>query len=319
MLFDKIDNRLNGFDDIYQKKIYERLRDASPRQTRINFANHLTSIVVFLGAIMATCVCYYLNLFELALIINSAAVVFFILLVKAIFVVPQDIFNLKEINSIFLPDLCKCFGLSFDEHPEGDITFDFAMLGAMDGFEPSYVKYGMAGMDSGFSIEVNYGRWRRQFQLIDPQNKEFQDLDGLLIKVSFPKEVKGRTYIFSNSSLMGNFRSPETLNCQRVYLECPEFEEQHLVYSTDQVEARYILTPSFMDRISSLQRINAVGDFRIAISSKGVFIFLVNVDGFFNGSCYRLTSENFIKFYIHNISTIFKVVDMLELEKNTKI
>jgi hypothetical protein len=38
-----------------------------------------------------------------------------------------------------------------------------------------------------------------------------------------------------------------------VKLESVEFENKFVVYSNDQVEARYILTPSFMERLVKLQ------------------------------------------------------------------
>jgi hypothetical protein len=39
---------------------------------------------------------------------------------------------------------------------------------------------------------------------------------------------------------------------EKVSLEDPDFDKRFDVYSSDQVEARYVLTPTFMERISEL-------------------------------------------------------------------
>jgi hypothetical protein len=43
-------------------------------------------------------------------------------------------------------------------------------------------------------------------------------------------------------------------NLEKVKLESIDFENRFIVYSNDQVEARYILTPSFMERLVKLEK-----------------------------------------------------------------
>lgn len=82
---------------------------------------------------------------------------------------------------------------------------------------------------------------------------------GLFVKTDFNKHFNGETYVLPDTAekLLGGFgRWLQELNFtrpDRVQLESPDFERQFAVYSTDQVEARYILTPSLMERIINLR------------------------------------------------------------------
>lgn len=81
---------------------------------------------------------------------------------------------------------------------------------------------------------------------------------GLLFHADFNKEFNGRTYVRKDisESLFGKVgRSLQRLTTKAslVTLENPEFEKRFVVHSTDQVEARYILTPAIMEAIIELQ------------------------------------------------------------------
>ena len=69
----------------------------------------------------------------------------------------------------------------------------------------------------------------------------FLDCDGVLADFD-----AGALNFFKKLGQMGK--------TQRVKLEGPVFEKAFEVYSTDQVEARFILTPDFMERLIGLER-----------------------------------------------------------------
>jgi hypothetical protein len=78
---------------------------------------------------------------------------------------------------------------------------------------------------------------------------------GILFIADFNKKFPGETIVLPDVSenILGGFGSfLQSLNYARpqlVKLEDPDFEKNFVVYSTDQVEARYILSPAFMQRI----------------------------------------------------------------------
>lgn len=79
---------------------------------------------------------------------------------------------------------------------------------------------------------------------------------GLFAHADFNKEIKGRTFIlpeharkdFNKHGLdMGNLGETKL-----VKLENPEFEKIFKVFGTDQIESRYILTPTMMEAIVNI-------------------------------------------------------------------
>lgn len=74
---------------------------------------------------------------------------------------------------------------------------------------------------------------------------------GVFISSSFNKYFKSKTLVLPNrsSTFFQRLRRKLFDKPQRVNLENPEFERNFIVLSGDQVEARYILTPSLMERI----------------------------------------------------------------------
>lgn len=84
--------------------------------------------------------------------------------------------------------------------------------------------------------------------------------EGILLIADFHKHFHGRTFIFPDKAekLFGNFgrflqkmggRSKTDL----IRMEDPEFEKAFAVYSTDEIEARYILSTAMMRRILNIR------------------------------------------------------------------
>ena len=78
---------------------------------------------------------------------------------------------------------------------------------------------------------------------------------GLLCSADFNKHFKGRTFVSTDlaENMFGRFgqmlQSKNNSKGHLVKLEDPDFEKYFAVYSTDQIEARYILSTSLMHRI----------------------------------------------------------------------
>lgn len=86
--------------------------------------------------------------------------------------------------------------------------------------------------------------------------------NGIMLIADFNKHFRGRTYVRTDvaEKFMGNFgrvfqkASVSLSSDQLVQLEDPEFEKEFAVYASDQVEARYILSPALMKRMLELKR-----------------------------------------------------------------
>jgi hypothetical protein len=77
--------------------------------------------------------------------------------------------------------------------------------------------------------------------------------DGLLVEIELHRDTHAVTAVVSDEGAFGNFRDRMKANGrQRVRLEDPVFEKVYEVYGDDQIAARALLNPAFMERLLAL-------------------------------------------------------------------
>lgn len=143
-------------------------------------------------------------------------------------------------------------------------------------------------------------------------NQKTTIFKGLFIITSVNKSFSSTTYILPNSWLKFLNHLPHYLN--RVVLEDPKFENEFDVYSNNQIEARYLLTPSFMER---LLRIDKKYQIRCCFLNKQMLIAIKLKDSFFPSL--QLTeplSYEVIKQIHDQFNIIFSIIDDLKLDIN---
>lgn len=86
-------------------------------------------------------------------------------------------------------------------------------------------------------------------------NNQTTILEGVVIKIDMNKDFEGCTVI--RPRLPGYRDKHDDLKrakMSEVKLEDPEFDKKFIVYSTDQIEARYLITTSFMERFKAVEK-----------------------------------------------------------------
>jgi hypothetical protein len=141
---------------------------------------------------------------------------------------------------------------------------------------------------------------------------------GLFFIGDFNKHFQGRTYVWSEHNPQLNFLnklfSSFAWNLAKVKLESSEFENRFIVYSTDQVEARYILTPSFMERLSKLQ--DMMGQ-KTAFSfvNTNIYVAVPIKDDLFEPSVFSANDYNTISDYYNTVQMVLGIIDELKLNQ----
>ncbi len=139
------------------------------------------------------------------------------------------------------------------------------------------------------------------------------------------KEYLGQTVIsFSlnknfNSSTMVVSKSYITVTeLERVKLEDIKFESIFDIYSDNQVEARYLLTTSFMNRLIKLSKFFGSKSMECIFDNNKLFIRVSGEKSLFNsGSIYQ--PVNFVedsKILLKEMNIIFNIVDSLKISHN---
>lgn len=134
---------------------------------------------------------------------------------------------------------------------------------------------------------------------------------GFLFIADFHKDFQGRTTIFRNSLIKLSFTG------SRVKLENPDFEKAFDVYSTDQVEARYLLSTSMMERLLALDR-EFNKNITISFLDSKILIAIPESKNHFEASIWKSFNDlNQLQSDFRTIRALVNIVE--ELNLNTRI
>ncbi|MEM8796064.1 MAG: DUF3137 domain-containing protein [Pseudomonadota bacterium] len=183
---------------------------------------------------------------------------------------PVRAFKLR-VKSGLLSKIAAGFGLTYDTNP-GDT-----------GLEDRFRDIELVPYYSSFKSEDRFqGDFRgipldlvechmEKMRFTGKRARRVTTFRGLLGRLAFKKRFRGRTLITNDQGLFNSFRFVGG-NLGRVKLEDPVFEGVFEVYSTDQVEARYLLTPAFMERLVELSALFKHATVRVAFDAGDLLI-----------------------------------------------
>lgn len=171
------------------------------------------------------------------------------------------------------------------------------------------------------------------------QIRYIYDFKGLIIKIQMKKKFTGQTIVGETGKIKRQGRFEE------VNLESISFMKRRKVYSTDQIEARYLLTTAFMERldeladnfnyssidgnrlsdeersariaVSSILGDNSDSDVSAAFVGGFIYLFVPTKKDFFEVDTKKslLNSKQFYNIY-NEIFSILDIIEFLKLDKN---
>ncbi|HEY1751570.1 MAG TPA: DUF3137 domain-containing protein [Caulobacteraceae bacterium] len=131
---------------------------------------------------------------------------------------------------------------------------------------------------------------------------------GQLFCLARPRRLASQTVVLRNSGWMNRFECPHGLKA--VGLEDPVFNKAFAVFGSDQVEAREILTPDFMQQLDELERVYAGGHIRCAFDETQLLIALEGPDRFQIGGMFSsLVQRARVEAIARNLEQVFKLID----------
>ena len=139
---------------------------------------------------------------------------------------------------------------------------------------------------------------------------------GLLIKLNVAKNFKGKTIITADGGFVKNFFNEMGQELEYIKLEDPEFENVFEVYSDDQVDARYLLTTSFMERLIDIRKVFNSDTMKCSFFDRSLFMAVPLEKNMFEPGPIN-KPEDFIddaKSLLKEIQAIFEISDTLKLD-----
>lgn len=132
--------------------------------------------------------------------------------------------------------------------------------------------------------------------------------EGILLHIEYPDRFLGRTILARSGTWKWGKRSWKDL--QEVKLVSVELDKAFTVYSSDQVEARALLTPDRMERLIALERFFAGGKLRGIFEADHLTVALEAGNQFEIGSMFQtLVNAAHYKKALHELGLVCDLID----------
>ena len=131
------------------------------------------------------------------------------------------------------------------------------------------------------------------------------------------KKFEGKTVVLKDSGWLNLFKKigwPE-----RVKLEDVSFERQFEVFSDNQIEARYLLTTAFMERMSEVKKAFQGKNIQFSFFNNKLLIAIETNHNMFEVSSLfrRATNRKMIDRAFEQFASVTEIIDILRLNSKT--
>jgi hypothetical protein len=165
--------------------------------------------------------------------------------------------------------------------PDAPSVQTFRELGLVPSFDAAEFEDYSSGERAGCGFELNEADLKRRHKSSKGRDTYRTCFRGQFLCVRAPIRFLGVTVVLRDVSL------PPGRELKRVRLVDPRFEEVFEVYSNDQVEARYLLPPDFMERLLAFEALQHGKRAQAAFAGGELLISMRGGDLFEAGSMFK--------------------------------
>ena len=217
----------------------------------------------------------------------------------------------EKIKEKIMPTVCSCFeNLRWltpkeQENANGSILLASYLI-------DSYTSESFDDIFEGKHNGVGYTIVESEFSTGSGKNRRTV-FDGVVVILDMNKKFTGNTIIRPDSFT----HSSPAKNLRHTTLEDVVFEKKFDVYTNDEVEARYLITPSFMERLNKMKVAFSADKISCAFYDKYLLVGLhTSKDLFSLGSLFKPVddSKQFFTMY-EEIVSIIKLIEHFKLNQ----
>ena len=172
----------------------------------------------------------------------------------------------SKIKEKIMPIVCSCFdNLTWSEFlcDDGSIIKD-------SGVVPNFTREDYDDIFTGSHRDVRIKIIESEFEIGSGKNRRTV-FKGAIVRLDMNKNFSSHTVIAPDSI----FHSVPVNGLRHTVLEDTNFEKKYDVFTNDEVDARYLMTPSFMERLKAVQTAFKADKFRCAFYKDCLFIALL--------------------------------------------
>lgn len=213
-----------------------------------------------------------------------------------------------KIKEKIMGKVCKCFGnMTWYDYYNGNHRF-FSESGAI----PAYTNVDDDDVFIGTYKDVNILVAESEYEVGNGKDRSTV-FKGVVIKLDMNKNFNGHTVVCSDTLM---HKSPLP-SLKRTELEDVEFEKKYDVFTNDPVDARYVLTPTFMDKIKNIEVAFSCKKIRCAFYQESLVIAMTTKTDLFSiGSLIRPVADTKqFEDLLNQFVSILALIDILKLNE----
>jgi len=223
----------------------------------------------------------------------------------------------EDVKSKFMPVICGFYGNMTYTLSRPSSVEDFYMGQIFPQFNRKEVEDFIEGEYRGVKLNLH------ETKLIQRQRKSNATVfRGLVLELELKKQFNGKTLLKKDEGSVGNFfRGEDFVGLKRTPLEDPEFEKIFQVFTGDPVEARFVLTTAFMERLLALARLRSPAGtptVECVFELNKMIISIPSQQNLFEPKSIRKTAlqTDDIHSFLAEMKDIFLLVDTLKVNRN---
>ncbi|KCZ93269.1 DUF3137 domain-containing protein [Hyphomonas johnsonii] len=219
----------------------------------------------------------------------------------------------KEAKALLVTPVARQFELGFNAEPgQVDSIHKLREIGIVPAWDRDSYEDLVTGQRKGVDFELFEAHLEERRQSTDAKGRTRTHwvtvFRGQCLRFAFDKTFYGRTLVTRDAGFFNRFGGGKGM--QKAALEDPEFEKIFEVYTTDQVESRFLLTPDLMQKLVDMEKAFHGGKLKCCFDEGELFITLQGSDLFEPGSMFkRLDDPERVRELLKDFAAVFNIID----------
>lgn len=227
----------------------------------------------------------------------------------------------KKSKSKIMPLMLQYFE-GFNYQYKKTILVDIAQTRLIDTYDGREGDDYFEGVYQNVPIKVSEEKFTQRklvYRNNKPHYENIEVFHGVLILLDMNKNFSGQTIVLQDKGFLNVFSkvNRDLKDLSNVKLEDSVFEKEFEVFASDQIEARYLLTTAFMERMLKLRAAYHADKIEFSFLNNQLFIALeTNRDMFEPTSLFKTClNKKLVEEAYLQIVSIFAIIDILSLDK----
>ena len=226
----------------------------------------------------------------------------------------RDVTNLKrEAKTLIVDPVARQFNLDFNATPGGvESIYRHRDIGIVPKWDRAGFEDRLTGRRRDVDFELFEAHLEERRTSSDGNGRTrtrwVTVFKGQCLRFQFPKKFHGRTLVTRDAGFFNRFGGGGGM--QRAALESPEFEKIFEVYTTDQVESRFLLTPDLMQKLIEMETTFHGGKLKCCFDGGELFITVQGGDLFEPGSMFTpMDNPERVRELLNDFAAVFNIID----------